>query len=417
LNKVAQKKSPTRINHCIALSTVRSFSNDTTIPTFTSGHSDAEKDMVIEKYTKEQEDIEKEDKHPVQNVQRPVKKKNNTFRKKKKPIHDPRPRLGTTTQWVKITGIPPLSTLDDMLVDIERIMSTELNMGIVNLDEAEKLLWNQMKNQRSQDEKGDDNNDDDNNNNNNNNATNNDDDASQAIPLWYPNQEGEDIDLPPHMVIEAHLDLSTLYRQAGWYLRFPNRSCVHALLSHVKEASRIARSREWENRSNKKSSVQSQDEEDTQDEPISSHEPKALKCGWKEVTVYPFAMKSKDFHSNIDWIDDSVVRVENCPVESTVDDLRYFLNLYTLMDDRSFDDNKSSLQAVQLAVHGTKSTDEKARIKEIGKKQYTRSRTNTFLVKFATASDARAAIREKQGNELIGRKIKLAQFSRQLIRK
>ena len=45
-----------------------------------------------------------------------------------------------STEWVAVTNIPPLSKIDDLLVDVERIMKTELSMGIVDLDLAEEMM-------------------------------------------------------------------------------------------------------------------------------------------------------------------------------------------------------------------------------------------------------------------------------------
>jgi hypothetical protein len=45
----------------------------------------------------------------------------------------------------------------------------------------------------------------------------------------------------------------------------------------------------------------------------------------------------------------------------------------------------------------------------------TPSTTNSFLVRFASAADARAAVREKQNVEFMGRRMRLAQYSRQII--
>ena len=78
-------------------------------------------------------------------------------------------------------------------------------------------------------------------------------------------------------------------------------------------------------------------------------------------------------------------------------------------------DNESeySRQAIDLVVKGNPYDGEKQKPQHTNK---TPSSTNIFLVKFKNAADARAAIRDKQSVELMGRKINLAQFSRQMIR-
>jgi hypothetical protein len=368
--------------------------------------------------------------------------------------------LGATTPWVVVTGTPPLSTLKELLIDVERIMKTELKTGIVDLDAAEKALLDQMKQDHERGEGGD---------------VQEGEGESEGgkegeeeeellsnepapLPLWDPksyifNGENGETSLPSHMVIEAHMQVSTLYRQSGWYLRFPNRSCVHALLSHVKEADRIKS--QYEKKANKLKHLQQKkyrsnqkkknkmknnglddDETELQEneafkiEEFSwmNYDSRPLKCSWKEVDVHPFYIKSHAFHSKIDWIDDTVIRVENCPAESTTDDVRYFFRSYGLVDDRllihdEFDDieddgihsgsspRKRPKNAVQLAIGRNKVEEKKPT-----DRKFTPLSTNTFLVTFSNASNARAAVRDKQNTELMGRKVMLAQFSSQLIK-
>ena len=321
------------------------------------------------------------------------------------------PTLGATTEWIKVTGIPPLSTLDELLVDIERIMKTELNTGIVDLDVAEGSLLNQME---QQEEEGSE-----------LKST-----SESPFPLWYPNSNDNTDILPPNMVLEAHLDLSTLYRQSGWFLRLPNRSCVHALLSHVEEANRIrkkfnqdlrrAKTKKSRSRSHGLVKGERLDNDADSDEKFSwmNYETRPLTCCWKEVEVFPFHIKTQSFFNKFDWIDDTVIRVENCPPESTVADVQYFFDRYNVMDETrgiSSDDNSecnSPKQAVQLVVTGN-TDNEFSKMKS--SKKNTPSMTNIFLVQFKSAGDARAAIRDRQNVELMGRKVKLAQFSSQLI--
>ncbi len=325
------------------------------------------------------------------------------IRPKRHSKSNPKTSLGVTTNWVQISGIPPLSTLDELLVDIKRIMQTELSAGIVDLDAAEESLLNQIQEGVQT-------------------MKNNHQDDSNPLPLWYPD---ENDNLSSHLVMEAHLNLSTLYRQAGWFLRFPNRSCVHALLSHIEEATRIEKEyHKYEKSIKKQNHVDEEIVREKQEFSWMDYDVRPLMCGWKEVDVVPFHVYSEFFQSKIDWIDDTVVRVENCAPESTVDDLRYFFSPYDLMDDRNFttDNNKDEgktmqREAVQLVVSGGKEQEQQANLIVDGKapKLLTPSRTNTFLVQFTTAAEARAAVREKQNVELLRKKIKLAQFSRQLI--
>ena len=129
----------------------------------------------------------------------------------------------------------------------------------------------------------------------------------------------------------------------------------------------------------------------------------------------PFFLNADMYHTKIDWIDENVVRVENCPPESTVDDIRYVFNPYDLLDDRIIADGQNSISAVHLAVSGCKDVEKEKKHLKGDTPTFTPSRTNTFLVRFTTSAGARAAVREKQNVELMGKKIRLAQFSRQII--
>ena len=332
-----------------------------------------------------------------------TKKQRNTKKASWRPKKEKHTLLGVNTEWIRVSDIPPLSTLDELLVDIERIMQTELRTGIVDLDAAEKIVLNQAKTQGKEDEE--------------NIIT------SPPLPLWNPHNDGS---IPSHMVIEAHLHLSTLYRQAGWFLRFPSRSCVQALLSHVQEADRI-RNNYYEDRKTLRRRKFKRQYDETYDNDNDNNDldtkrfswvnysVRPLTCCWKEVLVNPFFLNADMYHTKIDWIDENVVRVENCPPESTVDDIRYVFNPYDLLDDRIIADGQNSISAVHLAVSGCKDVEKEKKHLKGDTPTFTPSRTNTFLVQFTTSAGARAAVREKQNVELMGKKIRLAQFSRQII--
>ncbi len=340
----------------------------------------------------------------------------------------------TSTEWIQVSGIPPLSSLDEILTDIERIINTELQTGIVDLDAAEAMVFDQVEKQKENEEYS--------------GEITVSSPTSAPLPLWDPSNhtynDNGDMALPDHMVLEAHLKLSTLYRQSGWYLRFPNRSCVHAILSHVNEAERIKNEQKNKLKQIRKKAAlsmkkrwQSSDNVEDNSELVDEHEfytemdnfswmdyeTRPLRCGWKEVKVRPFDLISDKFYSKIDWIDDTVVRVENCPVDSTVDDLRYFLKQYNIVDDiLTFTDysndgklklNNFRKEGVQLVVSGSKNN-HRVSTKDIDR-DTTLSTTNTFLVKFATAADARCAVREKQSVSFMGLKLRLAQFPCQII--
>ena len=300
-----------------------------------------------------------------------------------------------STEWVSITNIPPLSTIDDLLVDIERIMKTELAMGIVDLDLAQEILKNI-------------------------------DTSPQEIvvgqpqlPLWEPDES-----LPSHLVIEAHLMLSTLKRPTGWFLRFPNRSCVHALLSHIDEAAKAEKAYRRMIKENGKDADADADADADNIPPFSWNDldTRPLMCAWKKVSVAPFHIKNlnkKDEHPFFDKLKfalgDNVVRVENCSRDSDIDDVKYFLNRYDLLDDRDRGDKVGQdgnlLKSVERVVQGRP-----VNRMPNNKSATTPSTTNTFLVTFASAADARSSVREKQNVEFMGRRLRLAQYSRQIFR-
>jgi len=336
--------------------------------------------------------------------------KNMPRRGKHKRDHITSPRKVISTEWVQVTNVSHLSTLDDLLPDIERIMTFELSMGIVDLDAAEKLMQNKDPDMIASD-------------------------ISPQLPLWEPHSS-----LLPHLVVEARVKLSTLKRLQGWYLKFPNRSVVHALMSHLDEARRIEaqNTREkWkkikENKSRRKSSntgtnfddddsTEPEEEEDVRNIPEVSEsrmQIRPLMCAWQEVQVFPFYLDAKSgrplddsadsFMDGLNYmIGDNVLRVENCSRETTVDDVKYFFRRFKLCDDRRTKHNEPNLRSVELIVKGEKTVPKNLT-------GITPSMTNSFLVRFASSADARAAMTEKQHVELLGRRIRMARYSRQTL--
>jgi len=206
-------------------------------------------------------------------------------------------------------------------------------------------------------------------------------DATQSLPLWIPsvqqqhqqqqqqhnNEDDEDQNLEPtqqllpshpNLVMEAHMMVSSSSRMKGWYLRLPNRSCVYAVLQHIKEAQqfkldfhRIVKEEEEQQQSSTSSTPTPQFSWDMTDT-------RPLTCAWKEVTVAPFNPNRRpwsnnnnnklhshyskaekiwhQFHDGRKWgLGDNVIRVESCPMRTSEDDLRYLFNPYGLLDCRS----------------------------------------------------------------------------------
>ena len=262
-------------------------------------------------------------------------------------------------------------------------MQREIDSGIIDLDKAEQFVEDPEK-EVDMDE----------------------------LPFWDPSLH--DASLNGSYIQEARLLLSVLGRPCGWYLRMPDRSCVQAILSHADEdASRPGRRL-------------------------------AVSIGGRCLAVGEFdpargRVLSGPFNTDTALVegsfdravrlrlDDSVVRVENCPVRSTAEDMRYLFRRYDIIDTRRLRDDKG-LDAAQLLVQGNygryndgkpfypnrnyhgENSDEIQPLRTD-----TPIATNTFIVRFETAADARAAIREMQMVEFEGRQLQLAQYPRQLL--
>jgi len=119
-----------------------------------------------------------------------------------------------TSDWLLVTNIPMMSQLSDILPGLTNIVEFELQKGIIDLDALEGAWTPDHKNR----ERGEN-------------------------PLWKPPVSiptfasvSNDATLPPHMVLEARIHLSYRARPVGWFLRFPNRSVVSAILNHLEKA-------------------------------------------------------------------------------------------------------------------------------------------------------------------------------------
>ena len=138
-----------------------------------------------------------------------------------------------TSEWILVSNIPPSSHLSDIFPSLSKIVDFELKKGIIDLDAIRE-------------------------------------DEESDIPIWKPPEEiptfttfsesfqnvndspddGTNVSssnssnsnhssLPSHMILEARIHLSYRARPLGWFLRFPNRSVVNAILNHVNEAERL----------------------------------------------------------------------------------------------------------------------------------------------------------------------------------
>lgn len=154
-------------------------------------------------------------------------------------------------------------------------------------------------------------------------------------------------------VKKALIVLSPFGRPTGWKLQLENRSVVHALLSHANETPVV--------------------------------------CGHKNVSVRELPKYELNQTDNYPQVSDATVRVENCPDSATSLTL---LNLFSRYDLRT--DGPSVVQWSGQTSDG-------------------KIPPPTWLVYFADAAWARAALRERQGAIVDGRALLLAQYPKQML--
>mmetsp|Transcript_6564 Transcript_6564/g.7610 ORF Transcript_6564/g.7610 Transcript_6564/m.7610 type:complete len:435 (-) Transcript_6564:35-1339(-) len=278
-----------------------------------------------------------------------------------------------TSNWVQLFGALPMTSLEEVLESIENILRDELTSAdtycVIDLD----AFWNPVKDthipiispsalieqpRKDKTRKESEQVGDDVNYNNHGNDRNKENDC-------YSNKEAntDTSMIEPFRVRSAHVVLSPFGRPTGWNLELANASLVHALLSAAKE-SRISGS---------------------------------IRIGWKfaQVKVYhpplsPVLEDSNDSRTMF-TVDDTMVRFENCPQMLNQDYLRHIVSRY------------------ELAMRG------ETIVKWKGMTSTGDSPPLTYVVRFANAAWARAAVREMQAYEIDGKIIKLIQYPKQLI--
>jgi len=178
--------------------------------------------------------------------------------------------------------------------------------------------------------------------------------------LWKPDQDETIPFLPPtntttdnHWVQTAQVILSPFGRPTGWNLRFANRSVVYAFLTQARET--------------------------------------PIQCAWKKVGITEVRGKVPEPSVQQSQISHATLRIENCPDDTTVSSLLRFFSRYDLTPQ-----GPSVVQWHGETVDGKKAP-------------------MTFLVHFADASWARAALREKQASIMRGKTLRLAQYPKQIL--
>ena len=271
-----------------------------------------------------------------------------------------KPRPIPQSSWVFIPRVPRQATLDDLLNGIQLVVQQELERGILDLDKLAVSIQNQQQDQE-------------------NGGLEDNDHPSPLIRYW----KNDDQKYPPHLVLEARSHLEKLKKHTGWFLRFPNRSVVHALLEHSDHVSRIH-------------------------------------VGYFPLTLYespdgPHIDLSRRHDAELLKLNDCVVRLDHVPYSMNETHVYELFKEYEL-------DYYGARPPIEWVVRGTSK-------EERGGKIFNKQRekpivdtppkwnigTHTFFIRFVSASDARAAIRDLQGTKLGSHNISLSQYPRQIL--
>jgi hypothetical protein len=175
--------------------------------------------------------------------------------------------------------------------------------------------------------------------------------------LWNPVEDPAvptlaplDNDSEQHWIQAAHLVLSPFGRPTGWYLKFQNRSIVNSIISHAQ-----------------------------------LH---PLFCAWKPIKVTEYNYRQEPLSPN-PVVTDSMIRFENSPKFLTADQLRLMLSRYELATEGN------TVVQWQGSVEG-------------------KTAPRMFVVRFADASWARAALRDLQSTVVEDKTLVLAQYPQQI---
>jgi len=150
-----------------------------------------------------------------------------------KNVSDNRPKMNTdtkvkvtTSEWIKVSNIPPMSKLSDVFPSLNQIIEYEMQKGIIDLDALDNTGFDNVTS-HALDSVGA---------LNSLYSTKQISDGKRSIPLWTPPSSDSDEGETFPMILEARVHLSYRARPMGWFLRLPNRSVVHAVLNHVRRA-------------------------------------------------------------------------------------------------------------------------------------------------------------------------------------
>jgi len=253
------------------------------------------------------------------------------------------------SNWIEVRGIKPISSLQAVIMAIEKALNVEQERGILDL-EAE---WNPKN--------------------------------SSAIQLPLI----QNLDQKQIWVRKALIILSPFGRPSGWRIELPNRSVARALLQHANENDIFCASQKLQ---------------------LSEFENPDTEFGKGEEDETPFRCVDE---YDVSILSDATVRVENCPVGMNPLILMNLFSRYDLLDTsqssaliKHASKDKENGQRPIAAIEEWKGTIDGSKVQH---------KPNTWLVHFADASWARAAVRERQATVLRGSTLLLAQYPKQLL--
>mmetsp|Transcript_91949 Transcript_91949/g.137688 ORF Transcript_91949/g.137688 Transcript_91949/m.137688 type:complete len:270 (+) Transcript_91949:119-928(+) len=192
----------------------------------------------------------------------------------------------------------------------------------------------------------------------------------RAVPILpFPNES---------FIEAAHVVLSPFGRPNGWHIKFPNRSMVHALLTEAETTQiyigwKLVRISEYHYRppyqqnGKKKAGITRNYKEKPKDHAHPPH---------------------RSMHNDF-IVDDSMIRIENCPSEIKAEYIRYMMSRYDMATEGT-----TVIRWKGFTPNGDRAP-------------------SMYIVRFASAAWARAAVRELQSSEINGKQITLVQYPKQ----
>ena len=184
------------------------------------------------------------------------------------------------------------------------------------------------------------------------------------------------------IVEAAHVVLSPFGRPNGWHLKFANRSVAYAILNRSKSRTNPILIG-WKYVGIQEFNYDKWKKGQTQRQPLPP--PPRGKKGTRYNPINPNHSMHTDF-----IVDDTMVRVENCPVKIGTEYIRIMMSRYDLAHT-----GRTVIKWVGITPNG-------------------KVAPPMFVVRFASSAWARAAVRELQGTQIDDNIIKLIQYPKQI---